>query len=205
MRKLLAIFTVFNLFIVSTAFSFPKEIVIIRHADKLLQKEPGPFLSPIGEVRSIKFAYYFLKTFGETDFIIAKNPEVHHGKSSAIRELQTVAPLGNILAMRHKDHSIAFMHPFTKTEFDKLAHAMLSDPKYNNKLILICWDHAHIPDLAKVLGVTQPLKKWHSRNYDTVYDLQYDRSGRISRFSVKERQYPVTFKGSWETLNHLLS
>ena len=52
----------------TTVIAAPREIIIIRHADKLDQDETGPALSAQGVMRSLKFAFYFLDKFGEPDF-----------------------------------------------------------------------------------------------------------------------------------------
>jgi len=191
------------IFMTTVVFSAPKEIIIIRHADKLIQPKPGPCLSPQGEIRSIQFAYYFLKKFGEPNYIFAKDATIHNGKLSSIRELQTVAPLANLLAEKHPNQGFPLLS-FPKSDYQKLAADLLTNSKFQGKTVLICWDHELIPLLAEKLGVIPRPKKWASHDFDTVYWITYDSKGNISSFKELNNQYPVVFNGSWETISQLV-
>ena len=185
---------------VNTAFAVPKEVIIIRHGDKLLQPEPGPTLSPKGIVRSLAFAHYFINQFGEPDFIVATAPINEQGKDSSIRELQTIAPLANLVAAHHAKTDFPILHPYKSSEFSRLANYLLKDKKFAGKKILICWNHTVIPQLAETLGVSESLQVWPSDDFDTVYVLQYDSKGAVTQFKMLHNQYPVTFNGSWQEL-----
>lgn len=180
----------------------PREIIIIRHADKLEQTETGPTLSAQGTMRSIKFSFYFLEKFGEPDFIIAADDQKGNGKEIAIRSLQTVAPLANIMQTRYPENDYPIIHPYPSDSYQELADYLLTDEKFDDKLVLICWSHQRIAKLATALGVSQPLPAWPKLDYDTVYKLDFDRVGNFKKFTELKNQFPVHMQGSWLELHN---
>lgn len=187
MRFLLLAIT---LLISATCFATPKEIIIIRHGDKLPQKSPGVTLSAKGQLRAEALVPYFLKTFGRPDFIFVSKPSAKHSKSHSFREIQTVAPLANRLTqLEHKAFPINY--PYRAPNYANLADLLLSNVKYDNKLILVCWDHRVIPKLAKLLGVNQKLTAWPKEDFDSVYIIKYTLSGKVRSFKILNHQYSV--------------
>lgn len=184
----------------SISYAAPREIIIIRHADKLDQMESGPTLSAQGIMRSIKFAFYFLGKFGEPDFIVAADDQKENGKEIAIRSIQTVAPLANIMQMRHAEDDFPIIHPYPSDGYQELAEHLLNDEKYDDKLVLICWSHQRIAKLATALGVTQTIPAWPRNDYDTVYIINYDSAGYFKKFTELKNQFPVRLQGSWAEL-----
>jgi hypothetical protein len=190
----------FNLVFVSFVYAAPREVIIIRHGDKLQQTETGPALSAKGEIRSIKFAFYFLNKFGVPDYMIAADPVDTQGKNSSIRPIQTLAPLANMLEEKYPEVDVPILHPYESSDYAKLAKYILDNKQFNGKLILICWSHGKIPDLAAKLGVNDPIPDWDKNDYDSVYVLNFDGSGKVKEFNILSNQYPVDFSGSWRDL-----
>lgn len=205
MRLLMRLLFLIIILLSMSAFAAPREIIIIRHADKLNQDESGPALSARGMVRSIKFAYYFLEKFGEPDFIVAADDQKQNGREIAIRSIQTVAPLANMMQIKHPDSDFPIIHPFPSDSYEQLADHLLKDAKYNRKLVLICWSHQRIAKLAQALGVTDSIPAWPKYDYDTVYDIKFDSSGRVRAFKELKKQFPVDFEDSWPVLRAKLS
>lgn len=183
------------------AYATPREIIIIRHADKLDITQSGPALSAQGIVRSIKFAFYFLEKFGVPDYIIAADDQKSDGKEIAIRSIQTVAPLANMMQERFPNQDYPIIHPYPSDSYEELADFLLEETKFNDKLVLICWSHQRIAKLAAALGVTQNIPEWPRLDYDTVYVLKYDRAGKLTEFVELKNQFPVRLKGSWPELH----
>lgn len=182
----------------------PKQVILIRHADKLDQEETGPALSAQGVMRSIKFAYYFLDKFGEPDFIISADAKKSSGKEIAIRSLQTVAPLANMLASKYPMQGYPILHPYASEDYEDLARFVLEDSQFNGKSVLICWSHKRINKLAYELGVEQEIESWPKYDYDTVYIIHYHTGGTIKSFEILRNQFPVNLKGSWAELRDKL-
>ncbi|MDX1902170.1 MAG: hypothetical protein SFW66_09260 [Gammaproteobacteria bacterium] len=192
-----------SLFCTSLAYGFPSQVIIVRHADKLAQSDPGNALSPKGLLQSIAFALYYDDKFGEPDFMFAAHPKKSN-ETKSIRELQTLGPLANLLTMRHPDNSASIFHPYTRSEYADLAKLILTDKKFNGKRVLVCWSHDYIPQLARKLGVTQPIEKWEDTDFDSVYILKYDEQGVVTDFTILHHQYNVNFVGSWRDLYNRL-
>ena len=105
-----------------SVFATPREIVIIRHADKWEQKNTGPFLSPKGQLRAERFAAYYLKYFPKPDYIFATKAgdSTDPDESNSMRSLQTVAPLANQLAYQNPKGFVV-NSPYFNTQYTKLA------------------------------------------------------------------------------------
>lgn len=177
-----------------TCFSAPSEIIIIRHADKLHQKEPGPFLSPKGQARAEKFVSYYLQHYPKPDYIFASKPgdSTHPHESPSYRPIQTVAPLANKLTQM-SGKTVKVYTPYYEHGFPELAHDLLTNPQYQKKNILIAWQHGKINSFAHDLLVKKRLKKWKQEVYDMVYILKYTSSGKLRSFQILKHQYPVIF------------
>jgi hypothetical protein len=192
------------------AYATPSKIYIIRHADKLAQN-PGPALSPKGEIRAIAFAIRFYQEFPHPDFIFATDPVSNkndglYKKGLSIRELQTVGPLANLITIKNHD-DFPILHPYRNKEYDKLAHDLLTEPEFNKKIILICWDHKLIPEIAKSLGVPdKDIVKWQKKDFDSIYYIDFNGkkpSGKLllHRYSLDKK----TDSASWQDIYDKLS
>lgn len=184
----------------ANCFAIPKRIIIVRHGDKLPQELSGQALSVKGHVRAIALAFYILKKYGEPDYLIATDPSDKKEKNSSIRELETLAPLANMLQEKHPDFNVEISHPYESSDYSNLAKEILEKEKYNNKTVLICWSHGKIPDLAVKLGIRNRPNDWDDNDFDSVYELYYDESGEMKEFNILHQQYPISYSGSWEDL-----
>lgn len=202
MRKMLVVLSIAMLsFSVFSAFSAPREIVLIRHADKWDQKNAGPFLSSKGQLRAERFAVYYLKYFHKPDYIFATKvgDSVNLKESESMRPLQTVAPLANQLAYDNPK-GFSVNTSYFNEHYVQLAQILLKNSLYKNKMILICWHHGRINQLAQALGATESLKKWPANNYDSVYVLKYNVAGKLISFQILNHQYPVNSNPTWKFL-----
>lgn len=195
--KIIAIFLILN---ASLAVAAPHQVVIVRHGDKLLQKKPGSVLSPKGQLRAIALAYYYLKTFGEPDFVITAKPADTKTGIVSLRPMLTVSPLINMLNEQKPNQPFNIYTPYLHSEYKKFAHDLLHDPKYQNKTILVCWAHQFINDMSYALGVKDKLDQWPKEDYDTVFVLTFNEDGSIKSFSKRDNQYPITFNGTWSDI-----
>jgi broad specificity phosphatase PhoE len=119
----------------------PKQILLMRHAEK--PDDPrDPHLSDEGRARAEKLAAYVPTDLGKPDFLFASAPSGH-----SVRPIETVTPLSNKIGVPI-DFTIA------DQDYPALAQELLTDPKFEGKLVLICWHHGHIPDLAFALGAS---------------------------------------------------
>jgi phosphohistidine phosphatase SixA len=142
----------------------PKLVMIIRHAEKPddTNGAKDPNLTPKGFERAKALAKTIPEHFPRPDFLIAAKKS-----KGSNRPVETITPLAKAL-----DEPID--STFKAEEINQIAHAVSSDAKYAGKVVLICWHHEKIPDLAKALGVTDAPAKWNSKVFDQVWEITYD-------------------------------
>jgi len=142
----------------------PRIVMIIRHAEKPAKSngEKDPNLSERGFERAAALAKVIPEHFPKPDFLIA----TRRTKGSN-RPVETITPLANVL---HE----GIESTFKDEAFERLAHHVLTNPKYEGKVVLIAWHHGKIPDLAKALGVKDAPDKWSSHVFDRVWLITYD-------------------------------
>jgi phosphohistidine phosphatase SixA len=152
------------------AKTYPKTILIIRHAEKPAN-DTDPNLSAEGKQRAKALPKLVEKTaerpmpFPTPDFIFATE------KSEASnRPVETVEPLAKHLKLE--------IHSKIKNkDFAKLAEELTSKPKFEGKTVLVCWHHGEIQELAMALGVTDA-PKFHGSVFDQVWVVTFDEKGR---------------------------
>jgi hypothetical protein len=56
---------------------------------------------------------------------------------------------------------------------------VLTDPKYDGKVVLIAWHHGKIPELARALGAKDVPDKWDPAVFDRVWEITYKDNAAI--------------------------
>ena len=100
--------------------------------------------------------------FATPNFIFA----TQQSKNSK-RPIETVAPLAIALGLPIDD---GFKDK--KEDIEKMTQAILNDFAFAGKVVLICWHHGKIPDIAKALGVSRP-PKWDGKVFDRVWQISF--------------------------------
>lgn len=142
----------------------PKNVIIIRHAEKI----PGEnHLDLKGYERAEALAYYFSGTPKYNNpppkYIFSQGLEQ---ADASVRPIETCSPIA-------KHYELPLNIEYNRTQGEALAHELLTNPKYNNSTVLICWSHHKIPSLMTALGADNP-GPWPSNIFDQVYFLSYD-------------------------------
>ncbi|NLS16233.1 histidine phosphatase family protein [Rhizobium sp. P40RR-XXII] len=120
----------------------PVRTLVMRHAEKPV--DPGdPNLSAAGRARAKALAAWYPETFGPPDFIFVAAPSNH-----SERPVQTVQPLADALG-------IALHTSYADEDYSALAVALLSEPEFEGKAILVCWHHRNIPGPMRALGAPE--------------------------------------------------
>lgn len=194
---------IFTILTVSPTYAVPTEIILIRHAEKLNQYQPGPFLSRVGQERANEFMRYYLhkmepqstpedpnplQTFPIPNFIITTKPT-----NTSNREQLTIAPLASALISQgyfQPYNLILDTYSHGHDGLKALTKSLLTDTKFKNQVVLICWHHGEIPKLLDLLGVTPHQNKLADDEYDTVYDIKFNSNG-TSFLTVLSNQYPI--------------
>jgi hypothetical protein len=169
--------------------------MIIRHGEKLgdssNDKDGGPNLSTRGSARATALPQLFARAqppngcalnigksqdftggyiavqiqgtdsrFSTPEFLFAAQ-----ASKNSNRPVETVTPLSVALSLTCDDkHADA--------DYAKLASDILTDSKYSGKVVLVCWHHGNIPNLATALGIANP-PAWPGSVFDRVWVISY--------------------------------
>lgn len=108
------------------------------------------------------------RLFSTPDFLFAAA-----GSDFSNRPIETISPLSGALRLPINP---GLTKPYTDKEYAKLAAYLLSNPTFAGKVILICWHHGTIPELARALQAHIPgrLSKWNPTVFDRVWEIKYD-------------------------------
>jgi phosphohistidine phosphatase SixA len=154
----------------------PHIVMIIRHAEKP-DAEDDPNLSPRGYERAEALATVIPARFPRPDFLIATK----RSKGSD-RPIETITPLSK--ALKEKIDS-----KFKDDEVAEVAEAVLHDPRYSGKTVLIAWHHGKIPELARALGETDVPDKWNPKVFDRVWEIIYE-NGTVTWKNLPQEALP---------------
>ena len=173
MKKLthaLTILITFSVF-ASTVFATPSKVLIIRHAEKTSGTD---HLSQRGEQRATVLYKLFSPSRAGAHFpipqvIFAASP---HHEDGSVRSIQTVTPLAQALHLTLHDE-------FDTHEIKQVVATILNSPEYDGKVVLICWEHKRIPDLATEFGVTKNVD-WDRLVFDRVWKLDFESNGSVA-------------------------
>ncbi len=174
MLRTLAVLFVAALSSISGAYATPAEVILIRHGEK---PPVGNELDPRGWQRANALVDYFITNPALTRYgtPVAIYPMAQMKAGSSIRAIQTVTPLAQKLG-------ITLNLNFTRDEYAKAAQDILDNPKYDGKMVLICWEHNVIPDFAAALGLVGGPTTWDSAIYDRTWVLDFV-AGKPVQFS----------------------
>jgi hypothetical protein len=154
--------------------TYPRRVLLIRHAEKPPDEDDSAHLSPEGKKRAERLHRLFEATeerprpFRTPDYVFA----TANSKNSH-RPVETVTPLARRLKLdvdsRYRDE-----------DFAKLAHAIFHDPKYRGKTVLICWHHGTLPQLAGRLKAADAPDAWDKKVFDRVWEITYGEQGQAT-------------------------
>jgi hypothetical protein len=158
----------------------PEVIYIIRHAEKPLKPPSSGVdyqggqnehsLLPRGWQRSGALAALFHPEFGpvrpglRTPATLVAPSWGHPHKTAAHRSYQTIQGLSEHLGL-------PITSPFAEGQEEKLADSLVRD---HSGVVLICWEHKHIPVIASALPVTAGTAipgKWPGDRYDVIWSF----------------------------------
>ena len=144
----------------------PSRILLLRHAEK--PDDPkSPDLAPAGMVRAERLAQYIPATFGRPDFVFAAAVA-----KDSVRSYLTMRPLCDALAVP-LDASLK------GKKYKDLATKLLSDTAYADCMVVICWSHNELPELADDLNARQGdyPDPWDSSVFNLILQLDYAKGG----------------------------
>jgi hypothetical protein len=167
----------------SNVWAIPAQVLLIRHGEKPAK---GPNLSPAGQARASALVQLFendprFLAFGTPVAIYAAVPTP---ADPSKREVETVLPLANSLGLQINEN-------FGRDDFSQAAQEIMTDPDYEGKMVLICWDHTVIPEFVAALGVSTPMPAWPPNVFDRVIEINYNPNGQVTSFyNLPQRLMP---------------
>jgi hypothetical protein len=153
---------------------YPKQIYIIRHAEKPPDEAKSAELSPEGKERAADLHKIFEKSdkrpmpFATPDFILAAKDS-----AKSHRPVLTVTPLAKVL-------KLPINTEFSNDDPSKLAEEIFGNPKYAGKTVLVSWRHGGIPALAEKLKATGYADVWKGEVFDRVWQITFDEKGKAT-------------------------
>jgi hypothetical protein len=145
----------------------PAQIILIRHGEE--PADPNdPHLSPEGIKRAQDLVPFIttdpeMTRYGAPVTLFATRTTKH---DTGVRTQETLVPLAQVLKLRVQT-------PFLGSQYAEMARAILLNPLYAGKTVLVCWNHENIPQLTYALGVTREPEKWKGKVFDLVYIISY--------------------------------
>jgi hypothetical protein len=145
----------------------PAVVFLIRHGEKPLTGK-DPDLSPMGYQRAQAIPSLFLAKPGSTKLPRLPRPDALFATApskNSNRPIETITPLSQALHLRIDED-------FSDDDAAPLAKEVLSG-KYAGKVVLICWHHGEIPNVAQAFGVTNAPRKWDPGVFDQIWMLEW--------------------------------
>jgi hypothetical protein len=160
----------------------PAQVIIIRHAEK---PDEGHDLSRKGRERAAALVPYFLETpeVLEHGTPVAIYAQKSTEKNRSKRPVRTVKGLAKAL----KQEVIERAHE----DYPDMVKEILGKREYDGKMVLICWEHKAITDLAKEFGVKDPPK--FPDAFDRTWVITFPKGGRPALRDLPQR---LMFKDS---------
>ena len=176
------------------ANNLPNQVLIIRHGEKLgdpkKDNDGGRHLSVRGSSRAAALPSLFVPALPQLacsmhhksgEFTAhyqqvpvkgsaPRFPAPHYifatqASKNSKRPIETVTPLVTALNVPLND---GFADK--ETSIQKMTNAILND--FPGEIILVCWHHGEIPDIAKALGIAKP-PKWDGKVFDRVWQITF--------------------------------
>lgn len=169
---------VFIFLFISTVYlrsvAMPAEVLLIRHGEKPPQ---GAELNQQGWQRAKALPNMFrnrdeFRKYGLPVALFAMRPDHDGGSIRAIQTLQYVS----------KDLGVSINTDFTRDQVSELVQKIKTDKSFDGQMIVICWEHKVLADIAKALGKSTP-PPWPGSQFDRVWALDFNANGTLISFN----------------------
>jgi hypothetical protein len=160
----------------------PAQVILIRHGEKPAD-DAELHLSERGKKRAEALVDFFLTNPAMTNrgvpnvLIASKVTGNGHGQ----RPSETLQPLAEKL-------HLSVQTPFLAWDYAALAHQVLTSPEYDGKIVVICWVHEELTDLAAALGVKLP-PPWKGSVFDRAWVINW-RGNKTKMKDLPQRLLP---------------
>lgn len=173
-------FTYASLCISAVSLATPKEILVIRHAEKPTVGDEGIHLSERGVERANALPDFFLSHPEMNDnglpvAVFAASPKLPTG---SVRAYETIAPTAARLGL-------PVIRTFKSGEEAAVVAEIMTNPAYHGKTVLMAWVRDELPMLSAAFGITEPLR-WPSQVFDRVWKFSFDSQGQVNLKTVQQ-------------------
>ena len=158
------------------AFSAPTQVIILRHAEK---PSTGDDLNAKGRQRAAALVPYFLET---PEVLEYKTPVAIYAQKST-ESHKSRRPVDTIKGLAKALNQELIQYP--REDALVMVKDIMAKPEYEGKMVVICWSHTGIPDMAKAFGVKDP-PEWAGSVYDRNWIITFDK-GVASFKSVPQK------------------
>lgn len=159
--------------------ALPAQVLIIRHAEK---PPSGDLLSLKGKERAAALVPYFTETkellsYGAPVAIYAMKPSK---EDSSERPIDTVKPLAEALKLTINTN-------YERDDFKKMVEDISKEITYSNRTVLICWEHYHIPEIARAFKALQSPGRWPNEVFDRVWMITISPTGKATFQNIPQK------------------
>lgn len=149
--------------------AMPAQVIIVRHAEK--DPVSRQLINPQGLERPAALTYYLTQTDYLLNFglpvVIFASRSIPISDRIVPRTIETMMPVAEFL-------SLPIHSPYNGYQVHEMANFVLTNPRYNGKNVLICWNHSSIFDLVNAFGYQVPIKNCPKGKYpDCRFDLTW--------------------------------
>ena len=158
----------------------PSRIILFRHAEK--PEDPkNPHLSEAGQARAERLLGWLLrdKILGTNGLPVALYAPEATRQTPSRRPIETLEPTAAKLKLK-------IQAPYRASDYDQLAHEILSNKSLRGKSVIICWVHDYLPQFAAALGVHPPPGNWKSSDFESAYLITFE-DGKASLQFTKQK------------------
>lgn len=160
----------------------PKAIILLRHAEE--PPEDVPYLSETGQKRAMALPSLFktnpyLKNLETPVALFAAGAKK---ADSSIRSIQTLKYLS-------EEFQIPVNHSFIRDDYEKMTEEINKNPDYNQKVIVICWQHKLLSKIAKNLGYEIPYD-YPSGRFDRLWIILSEEKSKVKFLDLPQRLLP---------------
>jgi hypothetical protein len=153
----------------------PRQVILLRHGDKVASGDGNYNLSVNGFLRSINLARLIPACFGTPTHI--RTYFLHPDTNKNARSYQSAVPLGVVTGV-----NISIAQASVENSLQE-GRDILLNPAYANGNMVLFWEHRRMPELARGLGWPS-LPPTGPMEFDQLFVLRYDLPGEPPRLQV---------------------
>ena len=151
-----------------------QKVIIIRHGEK---PQNGDNLSCQGFNRSVELPAVLYAKFKTPDYIFTAAPK--EGKSTnAARMFETIIPYA-------VKYNLNIDTRFFVEDTKGVATAIMK----KSGTVLVVWEHNHIIEIVKALGIVDANLKWKDSDFDSIWIITFQ-NGKATLTTDKENLQP---------------